>query len=59
MTALVFHGPGEKSWHDVPDLQIVDDTDAITGVDAVTRCGTDAFARAAGTAALKVVVHRQ
>jgi len=41
MKALVFHGPGEKSWQDVPDPRIVDDSDAIVGVDAVTICGTD------------------
>lgn len=41
MKALVYQGPGEKSWQDVPDPRIVDDTDAIVGVDAFTICGTD------------------
>src|SRR6195952_180834 len=41
MKALVYHGPGHKSWDDVPDPRIVDDTDAIIGVDATTICGTD------------------
>jgi alcohol dehydrogenase len=41
MRALVYHGPGNKSWDDVPDPTIKDDTDAIVQVDAVTICGTD------------------
>ncbi|GID98216.1 zinc-dependent alcohol dehydrogenase family protein [Amorphoplanes digitatis] len=41
MKALVYHGPGQKSWDDVADPRIVDDTDAIIGVDATTICGTD------------------
>jgi threonine dehydrogenase-like Zn-dependent dehydrogenase len=41
MKALVYHGPGRKSWDDVADPRIVDDTDAIIGVDATTICGTD------------------
>jgi alcohol dehydrogenase len=41
MKALVYHGPGVKSWEQVPDPRIIDDTDAIVGVDAVTICGTD------------------
>lgn len=41
MKALVYHGPGKKGWDDVPDPRIVDDTDAIVGVEAVTICGTD------------------
>ncbi len=41
MKALVYHGPGAKSWDDVPDPRIVDPTDAIIGVDATTICGTD------------------
>jgi alcohol dehydrogenase len=41
MKALVYHGPGQKSWDDVPDPRIVDATDAIIGVDATTICGTD------------------
>ena len=41
MKALVYHGPGNKAWEEVPDPRIVDPTDAIVGVDAVTICGTD------------------
>jgi alcohol dehydrogenase len=41
MKALVYHGPGNKSWDDVPDPTIQQDTDAIIRVDAVTICGTD------------------
>ena len=41
MHAVVFHGPGQKSWEEVPKPEIVDDTDAIVRVDAVTICGTD------------------
>jgi len=41
MKALVYHGPGQKSWEDVPDPRIIDDTDAIIGVETVTICGTD------------------
>ena len=41
MRALVYHGPGNTSWDEVPDPQLQDDTDAIVRVDAVTICGTD------------------
>jgi alcohol dehydrogenase len=41
MKALVYHGPGSKSWDDVPDPRIIDDTDAIIRVQATTICGTD------------------
>lgn len=41
MKALVYHGPGEKAWEDVPDPQLADDTDAIVQVDMTTICGTD------------------
>jgi len=41
MKALVFNGPGKKTWTEVPDPQIVDPRDAIIRVDAVTICGTD------------------
>ncbi|MDO1484975.1 dehydrogenase [Rhodococcus rhodochrous] len=41
MKALVFHGPGKRSWKDVPDATIQDSTDAVVRVDAVTICGTD------------------
>ncbi len=41
MKALVYHGPGRKAWEDVPDPRILDETDAIVGVELVTICGTD------------------
>lgn len=41
MRALVYHGPGSKSWEDVPDPQITQATDAIVQVDTTTICGTD------------------
>jgi alcohol dehydrogenase len=41
MRALVYHGPGSKNWEEVAEPTIVDDTDAIVQVDAVTICGTD------------------
>lgn len=41
MKALVYHGPGRKSWEQVPDPQVLDDTDAIVRIDATTICGTD------------------
>jgi len=41
MKALVYHGPGEKAWEDVPDPAIKDTTDAIVRVEATTICGTD------------------
>ena len=41
MWALVYHGPGQKSWEEVPDPEITDDGDVIVQVDATTICGTD------------------
>jgi len=41
MKALVYHGPGIKSWDDVPDPRIIEPADAVIGVDATTICGTD------------------
>lgn len=41
MKALVYHGPGEKAWEEVPDPKIVAPTDAIVRVDTTTICGTD------------------
>jgi alcohol dehydrogenase len=41
MKALVYHGPGEKTWDTVPDPGLLTPTDAIVRVDAVTICGTD------------------
>jgi alcohol dehydrogenase len=39
--ALVYHGAGKKDWESVPDPELVEQTDAIIRVDAVTICGTD------------------
>jgi alcohol dehydrogenase len=41
MKALVYHGPNNKSWDEVPDLTLLDDTDAIVRIDATTICGSD------------------
>ena len=41
MKALVYGGPGQKSWTDVPDPKILQPTDAIVRVDTTTICGTD------------------
>ena len=41
MKALVYNGPGEKAWKDVPDPSIMDPTDAVMQVDTTTICGTD------------------
>ena len=41
MRALVYHGPGQKAWEDVPNPELTADTDAIIRVDSVTICGTD------------------
>ena len=39
--ALVYDGPGQKSWTDVPDPTLHSSTDAIVRVDTTTICGTD------------------
>jgi alcohol dehydrogenase len=41
MKGLVYHGPGQSSWEDLPDPGIEEATDAIVRVDVVTICGTD------------------
>jgi alcohol dehydrogenase len=41
MKALVYGGPGNRSWTEIPDPTISDPRDAIIRVDAVTICGTD------------------
>jgi alcohol dehydrogenase len=41
MKALVYHGPGQRAWTEVPDATTASPTDAIVRVDAVTICGTD------------------
>src|SRR3984957_8267222 len=46
MRALVYHGPGQKAWEEVPDPEITDEGDVIVRVDATTICGTDLHIRA-------------
>src|SRR5690242_6778448 len=41
MHAIVYHGPGQKAWEEVPRPVIEEDTDAVVKVDSVTICGTD------------------
>lgn len=41
MQGLVYAGPGQKAWQEVPDPRITDPRDAIIRVDAATICGTD------------------
>jgi alcohol dehydrogenase len=41
MKALVYHGPNQKAWEEVPNPEIVDPTDVIVQVDTTTICGTD------------------
>jgi alcohol dehydrogenase len=41
MRAVVYHGPGQKAWEEVPDPEIIGDDDVIVRVDAATICGTD------------------
>ena len=41
MKAIVYGGPGNKAWEDVPEPGIQDPTDAIVKVECTTICGTD------------------
>ncbi|MBS1844764.1 MAG: alcohol dehydrogenase catalytic domain-containing protein, partial [Actinobacteria bacterium] len=41
MKALVYHGPGLRSWDEVDDPKLIDPTDAIVRIDTTTICGTD------------------
>ena len=41
MKALVYHGPGEKSWEEKPKPEIKEPTDAIVRISKTTICGTD------------------
>jgi alcohol dehydrogenase len=41
MKALVYHGPGQKAWEEVPDPVIKQPTDIIVRIDTTTICGTD------------------
>jgi alcohol dehydrogenase len=41
MKALVYHGPGQRGWDNVPDPTILDPTDVVVRIDSSTICGTD------------------
>jgi len=41
MKALVYHGPGKKSWEEKPKPVILEPTDAIVKIFKTTICGTD------------------
>jgi alcohol dehydrogenase len=41
MKALVYKGPGQKSWEEVPDPVISQPSDIIVKIDTTTICGTD------------------
>jgi alcohol dehydrogenase len=41
MKALVYHGPGQKAWEDVPDPKIQQPSDVIVQIDTTTICGSD------------------
>src|SRR5437763_16325287 len=41
MKALMYHGPGQRGWEDVPDPTIQEPTDAVVRIDTSTICGTD------------------
>jgi len=41
MKALVYHGPGQKAWEEIPDPKIQDANDVIVKVETTTICGTD------------------
>ncbi|MFI5589502.1 hypothetical protein ACIA5G_30925 [Amycolatopsis sp. NPDC051758] len=41
MKALVYDGPGRRSWTDHAEPVLTAPTDAIVRIDAVTICGTD------------------
>jgi alcohol dehydrogenase len=41
MKALVYHGPGLRSWEEKPDPTVQAPTDAVVRIDSATICGTD------------------
>src|SRR5436190_7653772 len=41
MKGLVYHGPGQRSWDEVPDATIEVPTDVVVRIDSSTICGTD------------------
>ncbi|MFI4942288.1 MAG: zinc-dependent alcohol dehydrogenase family protein [Burkholderiales bacterium] len=41
MKALVYHGPGRRSWEDMPRPAVREATDAVVRITTATICGTD------------------
>ena len=41
MEGLVYHGPGQRSWDEVPDPTFEVPTDVVVRIDSSTTCGTD------------------
>jgi alcohol dehydrogenase len=41
MKALVYHGPGQRSWDEVPDPVIEQPTDIVVRIETSTICGSD------------------
>ena len=41
MKALVYHGPGQRTWESAPDPTIKEPTDVVVKIDTSTICGTD------------------
>jgi alcohol dehydrogenase len=41
MKALIYHGPGQKSWDSVDDPKPMEPTDIVVRIDTTTICGTD------------------
>ncbi len=41
MRAMVYNGPGQRTFAEVPDPEITDDADVIVRVDSTTICGVD------------------
>src|ERR1700741_4353951 len=41
MKALVYHGPGQRAWENVPDPKVEAPPDVIVKIDSATICGTD------------------
>ena len=41
MKGLIYHGPGQRSWDEVPDPVIEVPTDVVVRIDSSTICGTD------------------
>ena len=41
MKALVFHGPGKRTWEEHADPAIQEPTDAVVRITTTTICGTD------------------